>query len=491
MNQKFEREINILDIFWNLLSQWKAILVVALIMMVALTGFKHSRDMKKYNAALEEYEAQAVSGAPAKTQSSNLDKYIEDAIAGLESEDRDAVRAVVGVKEIIDGKYEHLRESIVMNQNMLSADVLCLDYYISSGAPGALQPIAAAYDGYKSNSAVTTAIMKAAKLDTEERYISELFLQLVPGYVNESASGVVLRIELVLPQGADAGEVEKAITGAFSKYSATLVNTIGAHKIELLQAEVANRVNTDIARNRTTLINEVNTLEKTLTTMRDALNAGQKEVANKILDAMAINADPESESVIEKPTLPGYSIKYAFLGAVLGAVMYAVAYLILALLSGRMSSAKEAERTAGARLLGEVYYRGGGSVVKWLLSSGIVNKLRYRGKTDSESQLEKLLAAAEAVASHNGAKALTLINETGDTGISGFAEKIREALTAKGIEVKEMSLDGDLDERALLDVQDAICLIGRKTKVGFAHGIAERCREFGVNRLGVAYIAEI
>ena len=50
--EKMEREINLVELFWNILIGWRQIICFAAIFGVLFGGFKYISDRKSYNTSL-------------------------------------------------------------------------------------------------------------------------------------------------------------------------------------------------------------------------------------------------------------------------------------------------------------------------------------------------------------------------------------------------------------------------------------------------------
>ena len=80
-----EGELNLKELMWDLLGQWKAILIVALLAAIIVPGAKYLKDTLDYKKALKQAEQTAAQA------SVSADEQIEGVLSSLSQEDRDAV----------------------------------------------------------------------------------------------------------------------------------------------------------------------------------------------------------------------------------------------------------------------------------------------------------------------------------------------------------------------------------------------------------------
>jgi V/A-type H+-transporting ATPase subunit E len=79
-NAKMMTAVNIRDMIWDLLSQWKAVLIVAVITAILATGAKYIQDNNQYKAELEKKAQAEKMVADAKAENERTVKSAEDAI---------------------------------------------------------------------------------------------------------------------------------------------------------------------------------------------------------------------------------------------------------------------------------------------------------------------------------------------------------------------------------------------------------------------------
>ena len=489
--------INLKEVIWDLLQQWKAVLIAALIMMLLLTGLKHFKDTRAYDASKAAQET-------AEQVDISAEERIENILAALPDDERMTVEYMSKQEDWMIAEKEYISNSILMNTNPASQRTLTLDYLITAadGSDSNMFSLLNGYSGFSSNEEFVQSVGDAIAPDADRKYIAEL-IRVGNGsnyIVNEGKSLVtnsdddsaVISYYIVLPEETDAEEVEKAATNALKEYSSRLSSKIGKHSIELLNSSESYQYNADLINNRNNIIYGVYNMTNNTKNMKNSLSDAQKAAVESIsaIKKEVANVDgvaDAAESAAPEPQKPGFSKKYALMGFVLGAFAYAFAYLILFIMRGCVNSASDAEYYTQNRLLGEVYGDRKPTGLAKLLHSSLVDNIRYRGKTDAAAQVSKAVDAVDAACEHAQTKKLTLFDMTGGAGAQ--TGDIINGIRGKGIDVNIVDAANGVEDKNLLDVEDSVLLIGPETKIPLLSGLMSLCADYDVRSLGSIYTA--
>lgn len=495
-------EINLREIIWDLLSQWKAVLIAALIMMLLVTGAKYHRDSNAYDAAMQDKEAAQTESTP--------DERIADILEALPDDEVATVEYMIKQNEWIETEKEYMNNSILMNTNPANQRTLLLDYFISASdsAESKMTALMYGYAGYLSNEKLINSVGQIIAPGTDSKYIAELISANSDNsgkqsgnytLITDSASdGAVMEVRIVLPDEADAAAVESAVTTALTGYTSELGNKIGNHEISLISSSEAYLFNNVAVTNHNNIMSTVYNLQNNAKNMKMTLSDGQKAAIESITAikkeaaaaAQEVNDESEKEVVEAEPSRPGISKKYAVLGFVLGALIYAFIYVLLIIITGRVNYASDAERYTQSRLLGEIYTRTENKTLRMLMHSNLVNKYRYRNKTDADLQMEKLSDTLEAVCRHEGIQDAVVINLAGERS-KAMLNKIAEKVSAKGLNINPIEISEDVEEKSLLSLTHALIAMDSKTKISKVTKTASLCNDYDVNTLGSVFIGEI
>lgn len=95
--EKMEREINLLELFWRILFSWRQIICLGVIFAIIFGGIKYALDLRVYR--------------------SNMDVTIESVEEKLTDEELEDVTRAKELRERIDTYQDYLNTSIVMQIN--------------------------------------------------------------------------------------------------------------------------------------------------------------------------------------------------------------------------------------------------------------------------------------------------------------------------------------------------------------------------------------
>ena len=502
-----EMIINLKEVIWDLLEQWKAVLITALALMVILAGAKYYKDTNAYENALKRSSEIEQSGVSATER-------VDGILKSLPENERTMVEYMINQNKWLEEEKEYINRSILMNTNPTNQRTLMIDYYISmsDASESKMTALLYGYAGYLSNDNLIKNVGKVIDPNADSKYIAELIS--VNGdkqgnsssngngnslAIDSDADGVVMEIRVVLPESADAAAIEKVLTNALEVYSSELRSKIGGHSISLIKSTEAYVFNSAAVNNHNNIMNNIYSLHNAGKNLQSSLSNDQKAVLEAVT---SINREAEAVANREKAPgtsgaktetrqkKPGISKKYALLGFVVGAMAYAFVYLLMVIIRGRVNYASDASTYTQSRLLGEIYrtteYRG----LSKLLHSKLITKYRFGCKMDSEAQIEKISNSLVAACEHAKMQSATVMNMTGNEN-TDILNKMQKNAKSSGVTLNETAVDSDINERSLLAVDNVLLLLGKESKVSDVIKLTELCRDYEKDILGSIYLGEI
>ena len=111
------------QIFWDILSQWKIVLIVALAAGILVLMFKYNKDQAAYKARMDEEPLNA------ELEEEDAEEYLNKMYQNLPENDRDAVMYLLGLEEEIILQQCYLKESLLMNSAPTNQRFVLLNYY--------------------------------------------------------------------------------------------------------------------------------------------------------------------------------------------------------------------------------------------------------------------------------------------------------------------------------------------------------------------------
>lgn len=480
-----EYEISLRDYLWNLLMQWKAILLFCFLIAILISGAKYLKDSKAYDNYLSNKAAMEAEASLPK------EERISAILSSLPSEKASEVLFAVEQQELINLQMKYLNGSIWLNIDPTSQRNLCLEYYIEKDKASDMQALCDSYSAYMRRPKVVKALRDVISPDAPLEYIFEL-ITCSSGTISDSdVSSSILTITIVLPEHVDAEQITEITDASIKNISKDLSSILGEHRIKRINKEDFHAYSSVVADRRTNVSYAVNNLTNNLNNVK-ARMSGEQLAALEAINS--VNSASDSAEAVPKETVnaPSFSKKLALLGFIMGAFIYAGAYLILSVLNKSIFSASNAQKCSGVRLLGELYAFDDNKGLKSLFSSKSLANRRYRKKLDLESQSEKAAATIDAVCSHHGIDRLTLLL----SGIPANFNDIIDLLTKKcGSNGRKIELDvintDDLDEKKMSDICNAVYALSNTSKTNQFSRLSSLCRDYGIAPLGTIYMEKL
>lgn len=487
---QIETVINIKEVIWDLLEQWKAVLISAILMAVLVAGAKYAKDMQYYDAAQAEKKVE-------QQNTASVEEQIDAVLLALPESERSTVMAIVNQNEWIATEKDYVNKSILLNTDPTNQRTLVADYYIKAEeAPAsARNSLIYGYTTYLKDAHAAEALKEVIASDTDINYITELIdaENSKDDREGSEAYDAILTVNVVLPDGADVQKVQETLTSLI-KEKAHELSGIYPHDIDLISAGEAYLYNKDAVRTRTDTLTSIYNLQNYTKNMQTSLSDGQKAALEtittiKVAEKTASKVESDRKGAADtKNTKPGFSKKYALLGFVLGVMLYAFIYLLIVIRRGCLLCAGDACLYTSSRLLGEFYEQTEMTGIKALLKSRLVEKYRYGSRLDTMKQTEKMRSSIEAVCRHEGLKELTVFDQSAPEKLKDMI--IRE-IKELGIKVTEISAGEDINERDLCDSADAIFLVSNMTKVSALCGLTELLKDYDIRSIGAIFASEL
>ena len=494
--QQLETEINIKEITWDLLEQWKAVLIVALATMLLVVGLKYAKDTRAYNSALDQEKSNN------KLNLTNEER-IEEALVDLTEDDRATVEYLIKQDEWIESEKDYINKSIRLKTNPTSQRTLEMTYHIkvneSEDAGADAAALIFGYNTQVKRGSVINALGQIIDPNADNKYIAELVTFEDDGRDNHHASTesdeAVMSVRVVLPDETDSEKVKEVIDSAIKKCSEDLSTSICVHKIRQIQSSESYTFNRDAVDTRNNILYSINNLmnnKKNITsTLRDEANSALEKVeiikkeATVEEDMTSQNSGETEDDALNKP---GISKKYALLGFVLGAMAYSFAYLIWIILRGRINCASDVENYSQFRLIGEVYEKATLKGAEGLFNSKTVDKFRYKNKQNAERQINKAATSLETASKHDGADNITMLSLSGS---SDLCERLMKAINTKGIKASVVDVTNEEIEPLLLNTKNVGIVVNKDDKVEDLANLANLIREYEVPCSGVVYLGKM
>lgn len=494
-------ELDIGDIFWKLLMQWKALIIICIFMALLVPGAKYLKDKSAYDSAVKaQKKAEKKSSLP-------INKRIDEVLKKLPADKRADVTFLVQEAALLDYQKDYLDKSILLGTDPTSQRQLNYKYLFVNNSDMDLQTICSAYSTYLNRDAFVSDLRDALDLDSDLQYIYEILsTEYGSAYENnirdstkyglpDSDSRCTLfTVSLIVPDTADAETVESVVDSSVASVHDVVSAEVGDHSLQKINVEDKFLYNKKADDARTRISSNINGLTINIESAKGKLTPEQKEAFETIV-SLKSSADNATSSAKKNkvPAKPGFSKKYILFGFLLGGFLYVIIYVMLILLSKRLSSSSLVEKLTGQRLVGEIYRLKERHGLSALFTSPMIAKHRYGNKLNTEAQVSAIADVIDSVCIHNSVDSITLLTD----GVCGrFSDDILRIAdrcrSGKGI-VREISiLNADpVNEKMLNDISNAFFAVSSDTMIAELNKLTSLCRDYNIRTLGSIYLEEV
>lgn len=463
-NYKKEAGFDLKEMFWRLLEQWKAIVVVALLVMALFLGFVH---MHNANAIKKE------------DQANQIEKQVteEEVLDALPENERSMVASA----------YQILQKRNQFSDYICTAPVIEID-------PNHIQRLRVSWavdNGDKETSALIMAYITAIQEDSCKKAL----LQASGADLNGEQFGTLMNVsfpnqldldvvsyDILLTENMKAEAVQKECRHQVESIHARLQNEFGEHRIVNYQSEIAVVADQTLYQSQLTALNGLVTINTQLNNLKNTFSAEQEKAFSK-LQSIGNKQEVMRQA---QPAAKSISLMDIIIGLILGVCAYVLVYFLYTVISNRMISAKTLQESS-VRTLGE-WHGLSEAKKKTLTRDRFVWRKHHKGHMDMDSEISKITDTIRNICSFRHFKALPLLvtaecSKEQDDFICRLADHIEE----NGIEAKVIKTS--LEDRELIEAQGIVLvIIDSKTKSADLGYVFDRCNDYEKPIVGSVYL---
>lgn len=486
-----KREFDLIDFLWKLMMQWKAILIVCIIMALLVPSVKYISDKSIYDSMVNEQIAAK------KEASLPTDKRIEKVLNQLPVDQRGDVIFVMQQKELVKLQKEYLDSSILLNVNPTSQRQIRYSYLVKNDSNIDMQTIYDAYSTYLRRESFMNYIREIISPKAKLEYIYELVTTQNSSSTESTVPSAIFSVIIVVPEDTDIDSLNPIVDSAVFAAHDEISTYIGEHSITNINIDDEHTYNKIAADQRSSITYNINSLNSSIDSATNKFSEEQR-VALDAITAIEISTnskassfdDLESATEKAKSEVPGFSKKYTVLGFIFGGIIYAGIYLVILVLSKKLASSSVAISATGTRLLGEMYRIKKHLGLDVLFASPTIAKWRYGDKLDAANQIESISSVISSVCTHNKASSLTLlVLGVNELFSADFERIVNKCKSAKSFikEIIIISATDSIEEKALVTVANVIYVVGSETKKDHLTTLKTLCKEYDIKCLGTIY----
>ena len=424
-----ERELNLKALCFCVARKWKEMLVVALVLALALGGYRGWKGLSsvKDPQKLEEHNA-----------------AYEAAYAKYEGQLHALNTKLSQVEEDIRNHGKYMDESVLMRIDYRNAWTASVDLYIQtqentpvSGAGEGYTRADVIADAYRNMVVSNRVLEEAAKVvDIAPQYLRELISTPLPMY-HEYQDGPLVTVLIRSDNAQSAKEIMDALLACLNAVQTEIAEAMGEHTLSTVNTGVTARVDEELADLQEDAADR-------LVEYADYLEEYRADLG--LLSAPAMTAMSVG-SVVKG------AVKYAVVGFLVGAFLVAGVACIGFVVGDKVYSADELKSRFGLTLLGKISLKNKKCCIDRLL-----DRMEDRGKTEEQGAMT---VASANVANHCPKQGVLLVAGTaGDAGMEKMVAALTQALPGRTV-ISGGTLLESLTAIEALPRCDAVVLVER------------------------------
>lgn len=414
--QKLEIDIELKDLFWEVIRNWRVVVCCMLIGGILLGAFSY---VQSYNAA----NAEPIVIVPAKTAEEVMDE--------LNIDELEEVIAAVQLKAQIDAKSQYISESVLMQINPFAKNSVSLEYIVDGvDALRALE----SYENW-----ITQGNFLAETEVEDAMYLSELVS------VRCNAEAGVLLISVTQVEQESCEQLANLVKESLNEYTAALTSKGIQHECKLVSDLQSVSVDDALHTYQDEYLKACVEDQEKLTKMKADMNGNQVKVY-LYLERDVFDRGEEEEEVAEdtsettqtvEPVKASVSMTKVVVGMLLGAVLAVVYLLLRYLLCGTIRVPGEVEKLYGVDLLGIVREEEKKSVPFAAVDKLIWNLEHSKDKRGSIAEELELAAASIYIQCQKYGYSTVYVTGSAISKIAvDTIEGLKKAVAAHGITVE-------------------------------------------------------
>ncbi len=488
-NRLEEREINLIELLWKILEQWRLVFVVALIgalLLPLLIGVKSLAggaseldDTSIYETKLESDYQIVVSALSSYMQYKSLEfSYSNSVLNQIDFADGITVTSTYEIK-VMDSSQRLVTLTSAFSNIQTDEEFV--------------KRILECYDVNNSN------INSIADVVTITVDVNE---------TETNSDAAVVIVKAILPKGIDADTWSGVLTESLNNYGKKFEDTYGKYELSLISVNSIKASAASISDKQNAMITSLNTARSAYNTTYAALSAENKAVmdqivagvetdnsglysvatARKELDKIWEAKASQTVQVVDPSIKDGFTKKYIVVGFMLGLMLYIVIACIPFVFSKRVRNAGDLDTIFSVRKFGAIYQYPYIGVISRFVHDKKVYDFHNKG-LDAE-KIAKDLSVKLKFENISNATFLA-VGKTAEN-VNELISNQKKILESNGISVTEMNIDQEvvfIEDECFAKLENVfIQIISNESKFSMTYDLKAKLNEYKVNVVGVEFI---
>lgn len=410
--ERAAREINLADLFWEILLSWRKCICFGVLFAIVLSGMKYFMDVRSYHA------------------SQNID--VEKEKSNLEQEEMEQLSDAVALQGRVDEYEKYQEKSALMQLDPYAKPVLELQFYIESDyiinytsdhERDYTPELVAMYCNYVNSGEMAQKVISEAALAVSAEDFREL--------LSVSSSGSTVSISVSYAEAGKLAEISNVVK-SFLEEKEPELQEVGSHKLELIDESQSVVVDTALAEKKNTIADNVATLEYQLKNMKNSMS--DKQTALFDIEVSEMRGEE-----LEEEEEPGFSVLFVILGGMLGVILVCIWIACKIIFTTKLQSSEEINSLYGVRLLGEVELPDNRKKHFLAIIDNWILNLRNRGKKKLPitQQIEVIATNIVLLCKRQGLDCIYMTGSEYEKVDKAILDKLKQKLSGQEIKVKD------------------------------------------------------
>lgn len=357
-NYKNNMEINILDLFWNIVYRWKIILLVAVLGTVLGVGYKvySNVGVQRNMEAMQE-------------NSGKVEILRDDEIASLENSLTELecanVDFALAYSEKLEERQRYKEESTYINLDADAINCVTITYMINNGytfsyqeevQPNNATALKYAYVDYINNGMLISDIADSL----HDIAISDLRELISAGQSSDTNAIEMIGVNVYGKDAAQAKRIAAEVEKAIGAYSKQVNSEVGEHELKLIGDASVIVSDADLAAAQNSLDAVIIDYKTKIVNYRQAFSDAQKKLYDLLADKEDDQMDQDIPDPVDEPTAVTEKVglfdgapKFGVLGCAAGVFLVCMIIVCIYLFNGYVKTAEEFSDLFGLYLLGD------------------------------------------------------------------------------------------------------------------------------------------
>lgn len=428
VSQYNEREIDLIEVLWDIVYSWRALIIVALVGVIVLAGWQVRRNLNNNKQAQDEYDIQK-QAMEENADNQNLPELDETRLGYVSD-------ALYWYKNYCEEK-DYLENAPYYNRDLYDINTYVIQYKLKGGSSDKtdVDGLYAVISQFITSSDFYNAIENEVKLGWKDSYYRDLIsVDYVSGFTtvdqNKKDDDVIVYLYVSADTKDNADKIVKAVEKLIAKKTQEIKTEFGAFSMQKLSMTVQNSSDLDAVRDKRNLVDEINGLKIRYEEMKANFDADQLKYWQMSLSQ---NVSVVTEPTLELVPVKAGVVKKALIGFMLGIFLVCCYVGLVAVFKASPKKAADITQLYGVEILGDferVKKERKNAFDKWL------DKLRYPNAPTEEEEAKLLIARVRAALKSNDIKKVIVTGSRVFEGKQvGVYESIASELKKDGIEM--------------------------------------------------------